>query len=49
MHEWLFLLSAPPPPLKDVAEDVGVGRELKETEEGGGGTRSGISEREGGY
>ncbi len=22
MHEWLFLLSVPPPPLKDVVEDV---------------------------
>lgn len=22
MHEWLFLLPVPPPPLKDMAEDV---------------------------
>lgn len=22
MHEWLFLLPVPPPPLKDAAEDV---------------------------
>lgn len=43
MHEWLFLLSVPPPPLKDMVEEMKWAERLRKTKEVGCRLESGIT------
>lgn len=43
MHEWLFLLSVPPPPLKDMVEEMKWAERLRKPKEVGCRLESGIT------
>ena len=45
MHEWLFLLPVPPPPLKDILGDAEWAELSRKTKERGSRIENGISRR----